>query len=95
MEIVGNIVVPSSSVDSCLRAMTWRQYQLLVIASTVAVEDRALLADASRKIRPEARIVSIDDSDSINREMADYCIQAGHEYELIEIVSQLQYKQYL
>lgn len=95
LENAGHVIVPSSCLETCLNAAVAGPYQLLVIGPAVATEDRARLTDASRKIRPDARIVSIECSGSRNLQSADYRIQAGYEYELIEIISQLQYKQYL
>ncbi|MFL6439188.1 MAG: hypothetical protein ACJ71Q_16545 [Terriglobales bacterium] len=95
LEASGHVIVPSSSLDNCLNAIAGGPYQLLVIGPTVMMVDRMRLADVSRKIRPEARIVSIEHRGSPNLKKADYRIQAGHEYELIEVIDQLQYKRYL
>ena len=95
LETVGHAIVPSSSLDNCLNAIIRGPYQVLVIGPTVILADRIHIADVSRKIRPQARIVSIEYRNLPNLETADYRIQAGHEYELIEVISQLQYKRYL
>ena len=64
-------------------------YQVLVIGITVPLADRQRIADASRKIRPEARILSIERLDSPNLEAADYCLKPGDEHQLIAIISRL------
>ena len=95
LETDGHVIVPSSSLDSCLNAIGGGPYQILVIVPTVIMEDRTRLADVSREIRPEARIISIEHRGSPNLEKADYRIKAGHEYELIEVINQLRYRRYL
>ena len=95
LETAGHVVVPSSSLDNCLNAIARGPYQLLVIGPTVMMVDRMRLADVSRKIRPDARIISIEHRGLPNLEKADYRIQAGHEYELIEVIHQLQHRRYL
>src|SRR5215470_8219071 len=56
----GHVTVSSSSLDNCLNVIGRGPYQILVIGPTVIMVDRMRLADVSREIRPEARIISIE-----------------------------------
>ena len=83
------MIVPCSSLESCLNAMVMGIYHVLVIGITVPLVDRERIADVSRKIRQEARMVSIERLDSPNLEAADYCIKAGDEDQLTAIIAKL------
>jgi len=89
LERAGHVIVPSSSLETCLNAIVMGPYQVLVIGITVPLADRQRIADASRKIRPEAHLVSIERLDSPNLEGAGYCIKAGDESQLTRIISGL------
>ena len=56
----GHIVVPASSLRSSLSALAFNNYDLLVIGATVSMEDRKTIAAASRRIRKEGRILSVE-----------------------------------
>lgn len=89
LEKAGHVIVPSSSLESCLNAIVMGPYQVLVIGVSVPLMDRERMASASRKIRPEAFIISIQRLDSPNLEAADYSIKAGEEHLLTTIIAKL------
>ena len=55
LQAQGHIVVPASSLKSCLSVLALNNYHLLVIGATVPIEDRQTIADASRRIRRESQ----------------------------------------
>lgn len=87
LEKAGHVIVPSSSLETCLNAMVMGAYQVLVIGITVPLVDRERMASMSRKLRPEALIISIERLDAPNLEEADFCIPANEEHRLSQIIS--------
>lgn len=89
LEKAGHVVVPASSLESCLNAIVLGGYRLLLIGATVPFDDRQQIASVSKRLRPESHIISVEWPDSPTLKLADRCIEAGHERELIELVMQL------
>jgi hypothetical protein len=89
LEKAGHVVVPASSLESCLNAVVLGGYRLLLIGATVPWGDRQQIATVSKRVRPESHIISVEWPDSPKLKLADHCIEAGHELELIKLVMQL------
>ena len=89
LEKAGFVVVPCSSLDSCLNAIAKGAYRLLVIGASVSAVDRKQISAVSKRTRPEARIVSIETMHSPTLKYADYCVKAGDEQALVGIVAEL------
>lgn len=87
LESAGHVVVPVSSLESCLNAMATDSYRLLIIGATVPFQDRERIALMSKKIRPEANIISIEWADSPTLELADRAVVASSEDQLMAAVS--------
>jgi hypothetical protein len=90
LERLGNIVVPTSSLDSCMKAI-FNPFHVLIIGATVPREDRQRIAEESRKVRPRADIISVEWPGSQPMNLADVSIPAGDEQALLEVVKRLQY----
>jgi DNA-binding response OmpR family regulator len=86
LESAGHPVVPASSLESGLNAMVMDAYRLVIFGASVPFHDRQQLASTSRKIRPEASIVSVEWQDSPTLALADLCVQAGNNRELLDAV---------
>ena len=87
LENAGHVVVPASSLESCLNAIATDSYRLLIIGATVPFQDRERIALMSKKIRPEANIISVEWADSPTLESADRGVMAGSEDELMAAVN--------
>lgn len=86
LENEGHVVVPASSLGSGLNALATDLYNLLIIGATVPFQDRERIATISKKIRPEAHIISVEWADSPTLELADRAIVANNEDELMAAV---------
>ncbi len=85
----GHAVVPASSLKSCLSALTFNNYDLLVIGATVPMQDRQAIAAASRRIRKEGQILSVEWPGEKPLATADRMVQAGDESGLLAAVRTL------
>jgi hypothetical protein len=52
---------------------------MLLIGATVPIEDRAILATASKAVHPESKILSVERSGSLPLPTADLHVPAGDE----------------
>jgi hypothetical protein len=87
-ENAGHVVVPASTLESCLRAMTTNRYGLMVIGATVPFEDRTRISKISKRIRPEALIISVERKDSPSLELADRVVIANDEQQLLAVIGE-------
>lgn len=87
----GNVVVPASSLDSCINAIFTGAYHVLIIGATVPPADRSKIAKESRALRPQANIISVEWPGSERLELADVSVAAGREEVLLEAVRRIQY----
>jgi O-acetylhomoserine/O-acetylserine sulfhydrylase-like pyridoxal-dependent enzyme len=90
LESAGHVVVPASSLESGLNALATDYYRLLIIGATVPFHDRERLAVISKRLRPEANIISVEWADSPTLELADRAIVASNEEELMAAVKGLE-----
>jgi hypothetical protein len=86
LENEGHVVVPASSLESGLNALATDLYNLLIIGATVPFQDRERMAIVSKKLRPEANIISVEWADSPTLELADRAVVASSEDELMAAV---------
>lgn len=88
LERIGNVVVPASSLESCLNAL-FNAFHLLIIGASVPENDRQEIAKQSRRLRPAAQILSVESPGARRLELADVWVPAGDEQKLIEAVKRL------
>jgi|SRR5436190_8116534 len=86
---LGHVVVPASSLASCLSVMNFNNYDVLVIGATIPVTDRRTIVAASRRIRPDGKIVSVEWSGSKRPIPVDRVVEAGDESKLLTAVTML------
>ena len=85
LEQIGHVVVPASSLESCLNAL-FNPFHLLIIGASVPENDRQEIAKQSKRLRPAAQIVSVESLAAHRLELADVWVPAGDEQKLIEAV---------
>ena len=87
----GHAVIPASSLDSGMNAISTGTYHVLIIGATVPPADRIRIANESRALRPQANIISVEWPGSDRLEFADVSVPAGQEELLLEAVRRIQY----
>ena len=87
----GHAVIPASSLDSGMNAISTGAYHVLIIGATVPRGDRIRIATESRALRPQANIISVEWPGSERLELADISVPAGQEELLLEAVREIQY----
>lgn len=87
----GHAVIPASSLDSGMNAISTGTYHVLIIGATVPSADRLRIANESRALRPQANIISVEWPGSDRLEFADISVPAGQEELLLEAVRRIQY----
>ena len=86
---LGHVVVPTSSLKTCRRAIQDSKYHLLVIGATVPGIDRTILASLSKTTHPESKIVSVERQEELTVPLADIRVPAGDERALLFAVGSL------
>ena len=89
LERAGNVVLPASSFLSCMNTLYF-PFHLLVLEASVPQADREKLAHESRAMRPNAKIISVEQPGSLRLELADVVVPAGNEHILLEAVQRFQ-----
>lgn len=88
LERLGNVVVPASSLASCMHAI-FNPFHLLIIGASVPEQDRQTIAKESKRVRPTAAILSVESPGGQALELADVHVPAGDDQSLIEAVMRL------
>lgn len=86
---LGHVVVPASSLTSCLSVISLNNYDVLVVGATVPVADRKTIISASRRIRPGGRILSVERLGSKASTSVDRIVEAGDESKLLAALAGL------
>jgi hypothetical protein len=63
-ERAGNVVLPASSLLTCLSMIDHNSYDLLVIGATVPLSERQKIVSASKRLHPESKIISVEQKNS-------------------------------
>ena len=87
LQRLGHVVVPTSSLETCRKAIQDSRYHLLLIGATVPGIDRTILANLSRAAHPESKIVSVERAGELTLPVADLRVRAGDERALVLAVS--------
>lgn len=90
LEDAGNVVVPASSLQSCMNAI-FNPFHILIIGASVPSDDRATIAKECKRVRPTAEIISVEWPGSQHLDLADVVVPAGNEQTLLETVRRVQY----
>jgi len=83
LQRLGHVVVPSSSLETCRKAIQDSRYHLLLIGATVTGIDRTILANLSKATHPESKIVSVERGSELTIPIADLHVSAGDERALV------------
>lgn len=76
LESAGNVVVPASSLQSCMNAI-FNPFHILIIGASVPFDDRATIAKECKRVRPTAEIISVEWPGSQHLDLADVVVPAG------------------
>jgi len=79
LQRLGHVVVPTSSLETCRRAIQGSQYHVLLIGATVPGIDRTILANLSKAAHPESKIISVERGSELTMPLADLRVPAGNE----------------
>jgi|SRR6185312_15248381 len=90
LERAGNIVIPASTLQSCINAI-FNPFHVLIIGASVPQPDRRIIAEESKKVRPDAEIISVEYPTSTRLQFADLVLPARDEGKLLDAVRRLQY----
>jgi hypothetical protein len=85
----GHIVVPASTLAAARGAIKDSMYHVLLIGATVPQLDRDDLANFSRALRPQSKIISVEFPGSPRLEVADRYLKAGDEPALLLAITAL------
>jgi hypothetical protein len=88
LERLGDLVVPASSFDSCMKAI-FNPFDILIIGASVPQKDREKIASESKCVRPAAKIISVEWPDSRPLDLATLRVPAAAELALLEAVKRL------
>lgn len=83
LQRLGHVVVPTSSLETCRKAIQDSRYHLLLIGATVPGIDRTILANLSKAAHPESKIVSVERAGELTLPVADLHVRAGDERALV------------
>lgn len=90
LENAGNVVVPASSLQSCMRAI-YNPFHVVIIGASVPYDDRTRIAEECKSVRPNPEIISVEWPGSQHLDLADVMVPAGNEELLLEAVRRVQY----
>ena len=85
-QAAGHVVLPASSLKSCLSVIAFNSYDLLVIGATVPFDDRKQIVLVSRREHPGSKIISVEYPGAEQSIEADYMVPAGDEVQLMNTV---------
>ena len=83
LQQLGHVVVPTSSLETCRRAIQDSNYHLLLVGATVPGIDRTILANLSKATHPESKIISVERGGELTMPLADLRVPAGDERALL------------
>jgi hypothetical protein len=86
-ERAGNVVLPASSLLTCLSMIEHNSYDLLVIGATVPLSARRKIVSASKRLHPESKIISVEQKNSRSLVAADCVVEAGDEVQLLNAIA--------
>jgi O-acetylhomoserine/O-acetylserine sulfhydrylase-like pyridoxal-dependent enzyme len=89
MQRLGHVVVPASSLDGARSVIQRSAYHVLLIGATVPQLDREILANLSRALQPQSKIISVEYPGSPRLEIADRYLKAGVETAILLAISAL------
>jgi O-acetylhomoserine/O-acetylserine sulfhydrylase-like pyridoxal-dependent enzyme len=89
MQRLGHVVLPASSLDGGRSVIRRSTYHVFLMGATVPQLDREILANLSRALRPESKIISVEFPGSPRLEVADRYLKAGDEAAILLAVSTL------
>ena len=83
LQQLGHIVVPTSSLETCRKAIQDSKYHALLIGATVPGIDRAILVNLSKNSHPESKIISVEHGSELTVPGVNLRVPAGDERALL------------